>query len=184
MNKLTKGALAATAAGALLLGGVGTFALWEDNQSIAAESISTGQLNMTVGTGTWADISDGTPVAIPSIDGFNVVPGDTLTHTTAVTINAEGNNLAGELAVAQASLENALGADWAPYVTVTAQPVLPEGSAVTADVSNANLLSFGSAGTYTLDVVITVEFAANTPDLVGQNASLNLAALALTLTQA
>ncbi|EMY34292.1 hypothetical protein D477_010331 [Arthrobacter crystallopoietes BAB-32] len=182
MNKLTKGALAATAAGALLLGGVGTFALWEDNQSIAAESISTGQLDMSVGSGTWVDVSTGSTIL--SIDGFNVVPGDTLTHTVPVSITAEGDNLAGELAVTQASIENALGADWAPYVTVTTETVLPAGSAITPDPINPDLLAFASEGTHTLDVVITVTFSSDAPDQVGQNTSLNLSALALSLTQA
>lgn len=51
MNKATKGAVAAGAAGILLLGGAGTFALWEDNASITGGTVSTGHLDLAVAAG-------------------------------------------------------------------------------------------------------------------------------------
>ena len=50
MKKATKGALAVTAAGALLLGGAGTLAYWNDVQGVTGGTISSGHLKLTPGT--------------------------------------------------------------------------------------------------------------------------------------
>ena len=44
MNKLVKGAVAGAAGIALLLGGAGTFALWNASTNVSTGSISTGTL--------------------------------------------------------------------------------------------------------------------------------------------
>ena len=57
MNKLTKGAVAAAAAIALLLGGAGTFATWNASSAVADAGITAGTLSIASGAvaGTWSD---------------------------------------------------------------------------------------------------------------------------------
>lgn len=89
MNKLTKGAIAAAAGVALLLGGGGTLAYWNASTSVGAGTIQSGNLAVaTSGTGAWKD-ADG---AI-DLDTFRAVPGDKLTFTQDLTITASGDNL-------------------------------------------------------------------------------------------
>lgn len=178
MNKATKGAIAAGAAGILLLGGAGTFALWEDNATVDPASISTGVLTLDVAPGEWNDVTDPlAPVTINDISSFDIVPRDKITYTTEVTVTAEGNNLEGELKIDQTALTTSAAA--ASYLTVSvANTAAANGLTVDGDV-----ITFTTAATYTFDVTVTVEFE-DAGDAVGQNADIDLAALALTLDQA
>lgn len=47
MNKTTKGALAAGAAGILLLGGAGSYALWSDAETVQGGTITAGNLDIS-----------------------------------------------------------------------------------------------------------------------------------------
>lgn len=166
MNKVTKGTLAAAAAGALLLGGVGTYATWSDTRTINAGTVTSGHLNLTTGTpGGW--FYSGDTVATPSPV---IVPGDTLTNTYSVTIDATGDNMKGNLAIA--GYTPATGSD----ITVGISPAgtLPAG--VTASGST---ISFAAAGTYTFNVSVTVTAGANAVE----DGTLDLTALGLTLSQ-
>lgn len=181
MNKATKGAIAAGAAGILLLGGAGTFALWEDNATVDAAPISTGVLTLGVAGGTWTDVSDPqAPVAIANIADFAIVPGDTLTYTTTATITAEGDNLEGELKLNKTAFEAAAEAA-APYFNVTASNNAAIVPGLTVD-GPTQAITFTTAGTYNVAVTITVVFEDVNAE-VGQNADIDLSALALTLDQ-
>ncbi|WP_448060902.1 alternate-type signal peptide domain-containing protein [Cellulomonas hominis] len=93
MNKLAKGAVATALGTALLLGGAGTLALWNDSVDLGAgQDIASGVLTLDVGTGAW----DANPALW--------VPGDAITYTTAVAIVAQGDNLAAELSIDPASI--------------------------------------------------------------------------------
>ncbi|MGX9900225.1 alternate-type signal peptide domain-containing protein [Arthrobacter sp. SA17] len=184
MNKATKGAIAAGAAGILLAGGASTFALWEDSTSFDPAAISTGELAMTVGSGTWTDVTSGAPGSTINIGTFNIVPGDTLKYTTAVTVKAQGNNLEGELNV---NAEDALAAAAAGATAITDYFTV---GMTTDTASNPGITDDGTGhievineGTYTVNVVITVAFAENAPLLANQNTSIDLAAIALKLEQ-
>lgn len=100
MNKLVTGAIAGAAGIALLLGGAGTFALWNDAIGTPdAETVTTGALRFADDAvyGTWYDVTDGaTPI---DIEDFRMVPGDTLEFRANVTILAEGDNLTGTLSI-------------------------------------------------------------------------------------
>ncbi|GAA3326839.1 MULTISPECIES: alternate-type signal peptide domain-containing protein [Paeniglutamicibacter] len=52
MNKMTKGALATGLDVALLLGGGGTLAVWNKSVAEPAGTITSGDLELTAGTGT------------------------------------------------------------------------------------------------------------------------------------
>jgi alternate signal-mediated exported protein len=95
MKKSTKGALAAGAAGALLLGGAGSLAYWTAQGSADGGSITAGTLTLSEGTcdgWTYATgaASAGDPVAL-------FVPGDKVTNTCTFTIGATGDNLSASI---------------------------------------------------------------------------------------
>lgn len=97
MNKLTKASIAGAAGFALLLGGAGTLAAWNTSTSVNAGVITAGSLSLsqpaTVGDG-W--MSGTTPI---DINNFAVSPGDTLTYTKTLKVNAVGDNLKARLAI-------------------------------------------------------------------------------------
>lgn len=168
MNKVTKGTLAAAAAGALLLGGAGTYATWSDNETLNAGSVSTGVLDLELGTGSWADQNE-KPVSNSS---FVMAPGDTLTYSTTATITAEGDNLSGTFdatsgLTATATVDGVADTDVSKYVTVGLVEPL-DYSTITGANDPANKLAvdgvtgaitFAEADTYVvpLDVTVTLD---------------------------
>ena len=58
MNKLLKGSIAGAAGIALLLGGAGTFALWNDTAAASGGTVQSGNLSVVLnGSPAWKDIS-------------------------------------------------------------------------------------------------------------------------------
>ncbi|MCA5892131.1 alternate-type signal peptide domain-containing protein [Isoptericola sp. NEAU-Y5] len=89
-----KGAVAAAAGVAVLLGGAGTFALWNQSGSIGTVGTQTGALSATFSDQTtWKDVTDGADNDIADIAAFRMVPGDTVVGTTTVDVTATGENL-------------------------------------------------------------------------------------------
>ncbi|WP_104138083.1 alternate-type signal peptide domain-containing protein [Arthrobacter sp. ZGTC131] len=170
MNKAIKGAVAAGAAGILLLGGAGTFALWNESQNVNAGPVSTGVLDLELGSGAWSD-ETATSAPISDISTFNIVPGDTLVYTTSATIHAQGDNLAGTLTIAESGFTLPTGATAVIATTEAEDDLLKVG----------NVLTFATAGEYTVDITLTVTFAADAQ--VSQNTSIDLDGMALTLQQ-
>jgi alternate signal-mediated exported protein len=86
MNKSTKGALAAAAAGVLLLGGAGTLAFWTDTESTPGVTINTGHLDLT-------DLNCGTGWTLDGGSAYTsqlLVPGDTLSKTCTAELDIAG----------------------------------------------------------------------------------------------
>jgi alternate signal-mediated exported protein len=109
MNKLTKGAIAGAAGLTLLLGGGTTFALWNSSAEVAGGTIEAGNLVVSVATdittgkeaaGRWTDQND----VVLDLDGFRAAPGDTLTYTKKMHVQAEGDNLVAELTLDPGSI--------------------------------------------------------------------------------
>jgi alternate signal-mediated exported protein len=89
INKSTKGALAASAAGVLLLGGAGSLAYWTSTQDVTGANIDTGHLKLVspdCGVG-W--VLDGGATYGAQL----LVPGDTLTKVCSFTVDASGAHL-------------------------------------------------------------------------------------------
>lgn len=98
MNKTAKGALAASAAAALLLGGAGTLAYWNDDAVVNGGSVNSGYLeinptvvspNTTPCDASWKHTNgpkSGTTVV-------NIVPGDVITKNCTFVVRAKGDNL-------------------------------------------------------------------------------------------
>jgi alternate signal-mediated exported protein len=173
MHKPLQGAIALGAAGLLLLGGAGTYALWSDSVTLDGGTINAGQLDLAVTSpGAWADVSTGTPVAIPDIAAFPVVPGDVLTYSLSATLTAEGENLEATLAADPASITG--DADLLADMTITTA-VSTGGVAITGPITEAN---DGDE----IDVVVTLTFAEDSGNET-QTDDLDLSAFALTVNQ-
>lgn len=186
MNTLLKGALAGVAGIALLLGGAGTFALWNSSATVTGGTIVAGQLLVSGSTtpGTWS-VNGGADRT--TLDGFKAVPGDSLVYTRIMNITATGDNLVATLSMAPASISvltpstanNALAA----YLTKTA--VL---TAAGTDISTDGVtVTAGTAGvSQTITAKVTVTFPkSTTPGFENDTmlGSVSLADMAVTLTQ-
>jgi alternate signal-mediated exported protein len=188
MNKLTKGAIATAAGIALLLGGAGTFALWNGQTTIAGGTISTGQLAISsTGTPTWKDISpttNGGTTFDPTTQ--KIVPGDVMQLTQQVTLTTSGKNLKASFTFDPTSIttDPTLTAALTDSLVAT---VVPATGAATLTASGTNAYSVvpGTAGTTVVNVVFTITFNQATSGSTGQNiaSALNLSGLSYTLTQ-
>jgi len=90
MNKTTKGAIAAAAAGVLLLGGAGTLAYWTDTATVDGADINSGHFKLDTtacDSANW--LIDGGATYTTQL----LVPGDTLTKTCSVTVDIAGAHL-------------------------------------------------------------------------------------------
>ena len=181
MNKITKGAIAGAAGIALLLGGAGTFAVWNDTANLSGSSINTGQLFMTPSAtaGTWSNVTKPTAVAIPDITTFKMVPGNTLKFTKTVAITATGNDLTANLTYDTTSIT--IPTALASYVTVTLGAT-STGSNVVSSGTNTFTVT-PAVGASTVTVTVTVALSSTTPGLVGQASAIDLSGIKLTLTQ-
>jgi alternate signal-mediated exported protein len=189
MNKITKGAIASAAGVALLLGGAGTFALWNGSTTVAGGTLATGTLSIaSTGSPTWTDASStvvgGTPFN-PALQ--KIVPGDVLTLTQQVVLSTTGKNLKANFTFDPTSITGDAGV--LPNVTevLAATPVAVTGSAVLNQVGTTNVYTVvpGTAATTTVNVVLTITFKDTTTGTAGQAITngVNLSALSYTLTQ-
>jgi alternate signal-mediated exported protein len=167
MNKLVKGSIAGAAGVALLLGGAGTLALWNDSASINAGTVASGVLDVANdAAGSWS----------PSLS--LIVPGDTIVYTDALEVTATGDNLKATVTTNIGSITNNItGAVVTSDITVTDSlgdevvPVLGEYTLNTGD------------GSYTVDVVLTVEFPETVSGQTGQDRSTDFSDITVSVTQ-
>ncbi|MCW2787226.1 MAG: alternate-type signal peptide protein [Marmoricola sp.] len=149
MNKSSKGALAAVAAGVVLLGGAGSLAYWTDSATVTGGSINSGKLTLTDSTtGTCASAPwklDGaeSPAGATFVPGTDtVVPGDVPTKQCSCTVGAVGTHLRANLAAtggaATGTLASALTASGTFQVngtTVSSITSANNGQTLTATIS-------------------------------------------------
>ncbi len=161
MNKLLTGAIAGAAGVALLLGGAGTFALWNSSASVAGGNIVAGNLLVAdTGTaGTWT--ANGTAVTLSS---FKAVPGDVLSYTKTIAVTATGNNLVATLGLGTSSITptSASAADTALAAYLTKSAVLSAtGTGIAASGANYTITA-GTAGvSQNVTVTATITFPKN-----------------------
>ena len=170
MNKLVKGSIAGAAGIALLLGGAGTFALWNSTASISSQTITAGQLSLTAnGNGVW---KDGTTTIDPL--NYRIIPGKTLVYTQSLAVNAVGDGIKADLTYSGLTATGTNSLD--TLITKTLEVTSP-----TATVAGSTLKF--AAGASTVNVKITVVFPDTVTGNAGQNGTLNLNGITFTLTQ-
>lgn len=168
MKKTTKGAVAAAAAGVLLLGGAGSLAYWTDTATVTGGAINAG--NLTLGTpscGNWTyDGGESAPGATYTPGTSLLVPGDVISKTCTTTLTATGEHMRGTIT---ASTPNAITPFTVAVSSITdaTTPLVPAGEFTEAN--SGHLLS----------VTVSVTF----PGTSGNATKLSTATLnAITLT--
>jgi alternate signal-mediated exported protein len=180
MKKSTKGALAAAAAGSLLLGGAGSLANWTGSQDVTGGTISSGKLTLsepdcsgTNGTHDWQ--FDGGGAFTTGADGSKVVPGDTITKVCNMTLVLEGDHVGATLALDSAAIatevaaSNTLDTELMPTATFT--------------VNGGAYTPITNPGTYTVKATVTVNLPETVTSTSGQNVSAALNNITLLATQ-
>jgi alternate signal-mediated exported protein len=172
MNKFTKGAIATGAGIVLLLGGAGTFALWNDTEVISAGSVSSGTLTIdTPGTAVWTDVSpDRASATIVPSAAFRAVPGDVIKFSQNFVVHATGKNLVANLTV---NTTDIAAGGWSTYVS-SSTSIKVNGTAAT------QITSADDGKTVTVEVTLT--FSPTAPNTT-QNQTVDLSALLVTATQ-
>lgn len=182
MKNTTKGALAAAAAGSLLLGGAGSLAYWTGTSDVAGGDISSGEIAFSP------------PVCKHSVDGdthdwqyanttseldltnAKLVPGDVLTKVCKTTLTLAGDHIGASLGVTQPTFgtapdpTNTLDTELKPVGTFTV-----DGSAYTGP--------FTAAGTHTVLATVTVTFTGADATDGSQDVAATLNAYTITATQ-
>lgn len=196
MNKFIKASVAGGAAIALLLGGAGTLANWNDSAAIAGGVIASGQLSIEQeGPAVWT--ANGQPVSDPA--NFRIVPGDVLKLEQPLRLVAEGDNLKAELSVDYASVDriptNAAGIELGedilregkPRFTFASSLPATQVTAVPGQVFGVPVQSLRfTPGTAGIDEVVTATVEFTFPATSGNdtiNASLDLSKIGLILKQ-
>lgn len=171
-------AIVAIAAGtALLLGGASTYAYWSTSQSLNAGTVNSGDLNLTLGAGTWTldgVLTAPTTVADPS--AVHIVPGDVLTLTQVLNVTLVGDNLE---AILTANLAAVIPPASASNFTVA---LTTSGAGVAAGTNTYRLKPADVATP--INAVLTITFNSTTPNRESVNTPIDLTTLAFTLTQA
>ncbi|WP_104200258.1 alternate-type signal peptide domain-containing protein [Cryobacterium sp. Y29] len=184
---MLKGSIAGAAGVALLLGGAGTFALWNGDAAIAGATITAGTLTVEASEGIW---SDGAGSTINPEEYF-IVPGDTLTYATTLTVDAKGDNLQANLNVPEGSIaatdstaEQDVALNAALEVTTTLTTDV-DGVAVESPAADGPFAVNASDGTQEYLVTVTVHFPSGAPvyDNAAQAGSVDLSKFDVTLTQ-
>ncbi len=148
MKKSYKGALAASAAGVILLGGAGSLAYWNATGDVPGGSITSGELKLdNAQCGGFVLDSVGGPGGAFDPSSGRIVPGDTLTKTCTFDITATGDHLLADLAVTQPTVS---GDD-------TLSDVLTASGTFTVDNAAATQISSANNGDV-LEAVVTIDF--------------------------
>lgn len=177
MNKMIKGSVAGATGIALLMGGFGTYALWSDSESLAANGVQSGELSIDTAAGQYDDVNSAAANDWTATD--KLVPGDTVSYTQSFTVKGTGKNLKGTLALAPAAM--------APNGFSSALTRTVEVTSDNTDVSrNSDKTSFTfnkPFGSATLTAVVTYTFPGSVTGSSDQNKSASTPVSTFTITQ-
>ncbi|GGG70056.1 hypothetical protein GCM10011374_38250 [Kocuria dechangensis] len=184
MNKLTKGSLATGAGLVLLLGGTGTFMSWNDSGTADGGQVTAGHLTVDeTAAGTWT--SNLGPVT--DIATHEIVPGETLTYTAELGVDAVGENLqvtAGLTGDSVVAVNTEDPADVALAAAVVDTAALTVDSPLFTETGvGTGVYDLTADGTGTVTVAATIAF----PDTAAndtQDGQVDLTAMTVTLNQA
>jgi alternate signal-mediated exported protein len=174
MDKSIKGAVAATAAGVLLVGGLGSLAYWNATADFDGGTISSGKLALTdTGLRQWQ--LNG--IAIGDISTVTLVPGDELALYDAVTLVAEGDNLHATADVTEGSASGTLS----PYLNVASEIDL-DGTRINLGGTTTDITEADNGSLIEASAVITFPFGTEV-DNASQSQTVDLSDFEVTLTQ-
>lgn len=189
MKKIITASVIGAAGIALLLGGAGTFALWNSSAATAGGTIVAGDLSITPSSraATWT-VNGGSPLS--TLDGYPIVPGDVVRYTEDMVVSANGKGLTATLGVDPASIE-------ATSASAPADVALAKYLSANATLTATGDGISGTSAPYTvtgqtgheqdITVGVTITFPkSSTPGIEDgtQNGSVDLDAVAVTLNQA
>ncbi|MCR2793304.1 alternate-type signal peptide domain-containing protein [Microbacterium sp. zg.Y625] len=197
MNKITKASIATAAGVALLLGGAGTFASWNAIATHTPQDVVVaGNLKVTSDDqgGTWTANGAATPI---DIAGYAVSPGDVLTYTKTMQIEAEGDSLEAQLALTGGSIAPVKADNTDQQFANDVLAGLLNAEAKLAVATEDKRITDNRDGSFTVtpgggviseDVTVTVTIAfpngAAGADNAAMNGSVDLSAMTVSLTQA
>lgn len=175
MKKSAKGALAAAAAGTLLLGGAGSYAFWTSSQDVGSAAINSGSLTLgapdcSTDAGTHGWQLDGGATYTPGTT--KIVPGDSISKVCDLSLTLVGTHIGANLAIDTA----AFTAD----STTLASELTPTATFL---VDGAAYVPITAPGTHTVRATVTVTFNGPAATNGSQNGSINLNAINITATQ-
>lgn len=153
MRTSTKSALAAVAGAGLLLGGLGSLAYWEDEETAGGGTVTAGSLDLAAPVcQSWQE--GGADVDLAT---FTMVPGDELTRSCDFAVDLAGQNL-----------ETSLGFDVPSLATSTLADELTFGATYAVDPATEADYGVLSAATPTVTTladedVITVRYRVALP---------------------
>ncbi|MDI9902176.1 alternate-type signal peptide domain-containing protein [Rhodococcus sp. IEGM 1409] len=178
MKKQTKGAIAAAAAGALLLGGAGSLAVWSDSADVGGGGpVTSGALDLStcapVGGG-WNSLNPA-PVPISDIAAYRIVDTESIQYTCDVTVTAVGDRLAANLTADTAGVVAGPGSAELVAAVQVVTTIKDAGGAPITQITKAQ------NGTV-VHVGVRLNFN-EVNNQVAQNQSLNLSAMKLVVTQ-
>lgn len=203
MQKKTTGVVAGIAGAALLMGGT-TFALWSDSADVDGAQISSGNLDVEVSEWAWKDVSDDRKDKDHEIDlnEFKIIPGDTVAGTFGIDLSLEGDNMAARIQLTDeagdpiTSADDLVSGDLAAGLVDVAFEVALGGTTVPLDFDDVTegitLYSHDNTNpgafqlrdvTESVTVTVTATFDENTEDQVLTEAQATLAASSFQLAQ-
>ena len=149
MNKMAKGALATGVGVALLLGGGGTLAVWNQSTVANAGTIIAGDLALEKGTATWTNAAGAT--VDPA--SYKVVPGDVLTYTQDLDVTLVGDLMEAKLTL-DGAVNNFANATVSDVVLETAAGVeLDAASIVPSDLAAGKTVTATTTFAFNVDTV-------------------------------
>ncbi|TFD65088.1 alternate-type signal peptide domain-containing protein [Cryobacterium sp. Hb1] len=160
MKRILTGSIAGATGIALLLGGAGTFALWNSSAAIAGAPLTAGTLTVeTEDVVFWTD-QYGAEI---NMTDYKIVPGDVLTYTSFLDVTARGDNLHARLAIDHGSISSE-NSD----ASKALQKLLHKTATVSVDIGDAIYVSHAfsddqtrfdlSEGDHMLHVTVMIEF--------------------------
>lgn len=184
MKKIAGGIIAGSAGLVLLLAAGGTLALWNDAETVTADDVASGELDLTATGGTWT-------TAAPTY----WVPGDEAVYSVPITIDILGDNLESALSIAENAITAATTGDAtanqaladALVVTFATSNVVGPGTiAATQDADGHYPVTANDPAVptqLTADLTVTISLPDSVPDQVAQNGAVNMENFAIALLQ-
>jgi alternate signal-mediated exported protein len=174
MKKTTKGVLAASAAGTLLLGGAGSFAFWQATSTVSGSQLQSGSISLSapdcstaLGSHGW-QLDNGDPYVAGTT---KIVPGDTISKVCDMTLTLVGDHIGADLSIDATNITG--DADLSSELT----------SSATFVVDGSPYAPITDPGTHTVRATLSVGFDGPGATNASQNGTVDFDAITVTADQ-